>query len=98
MPVLSGDSNAAIKDRALKRANREPEVRRRLYLALFTWSLIMAAYVALPLYYSFARWWICVMSIFCTFLTVRYGGIDNFQVEYYNRYFNGKKKGLKKKD
>ncbi len=72
-----------------------PEDDRRamfkIKLAAIYWSLLIIVTTLALIYFSLARWFILIQSVFFIFMSYR-GGFELFQARYCNRFFSVKKK------
>ena len=68
-----------------------PAAEWTLKFALFYWTVFILGIVILLIYSSIARWLTLFQVCFFVYMTRR-GGFEFFQVEYFNKYFNSKKR------
>jgi hypothetical protein len=63
-----------------------------LRIALVYWTIFIIGIFLILYYSSLARWLGAAQVVFFLFMTHKYGGFEVFQADYFNWFFNRKKK------
>lgn len=80
-----GSTDSAIKPREY------PATEWTLKFAMVYWTVFIIGITILLLYSSLARWCSLFQIVFFIYMTYR-GGFEIFQIDYFNKYFNHKKR------
>ena len=70
----------------------KPEVM--LWIALVYWTIFVIGIFAILCYSSLARWLAMAQVVFFIYMGHKYGGFEIFQADYFNWFFNRKKKEI----